>query len=635
MFFSLFILGLVYFIWRSQHQLYNPPYSPEINTVLFMAGNNRPELEQVLKRYNKNPADSMKRRAVEFLIVNMPGKYSQGYDAPWEDIMAAYMRLDKIPNRQLRLQAHGLGKMVIKEDMKHITAQYLINNIESAFAVWEKQTWGKDIPFDIFCEEILPYRVGTEPLENWREKALADFADLNSLFHAQPEISIQQACSMVNRQLPSFSGRQIANLPSQNYSMLMTSSKGICYEMTTLALFVMRALGIPVAQDFTQTWPGKDVGHQWNSLYLGNGERISFMGAEFAPGVPHSGITLPKSKVYRITFAEQNNIKTKTENIPPEFQNRFIKDVSTEYGAVDVELPVLYSPSPNLSVPKYVYISAMGSADWNLAGWGEMKDQKLVFRALGKNVLYLPVYYADNTKTVAHYPFFINDEGTIRVFKPDTFNLSKVKLTCVTIPNNWYYRMINGFFEGSNKADFSDARVLYTIKDVQQLFNVAKIKNPAKFRYIRYVSPPNSWANVAELEFFGKDKTKLKGTIISSPQRNNDVKQEMAFDDDVLTFFESERNNGGWIGMDMGEKYQIDEIHFIPRNSGDGINLRDTYELYYWDNKGWQLLKSQVATMYDSLYYMSPDNALFCFKNKTKRKGGKVFISQNGEQKWM
>jgi len=608
-------------------------YRAEIEESLKYAGNNRRQLERVLNHYSKKPSDSLKLRAAEFLIINMPGKYSQEYDAPSEDVMSAHMRFDKIPDRQSRLRAHGLGEMMIKEDLKHITAQYLINNIESAFAVWEKQPWGKDIPFDIFCEEILPYRVGIEPLENWREKVLADFADLNSLFHTQPEINILRACSLVNLQLPPFGGRQIAHLPPQNYSMLMTSSQGSCNEMTTLALFVMRALGIPVSQDFTRTWPEQNIGHQWNSLYLGNGERISFMGAEYVPGIPHTGIFVPKSKAYRITFAGQNNIKTKPENIPPELRYPFMKDVSAEYGAVDVELPVLY-PSPNPSDQEYVYISIRGSSDWNITAWGQINNQKLVFRALGKNVLYLPVYYADNIKTVAHYPVFINNDGTVRIFKPDIGNLTTGKLTWVGYPDNRYYRMENGFFEGSNKEDFSDATVLHTIKNVQ-LFNVVKIKNPSKFRYIRYVSPPNCWGNVAELEFFGKDKKKLTGTIIGSPQRSNETKREMAFDNDILTFFESERNNNGWIGIDLSEKSQITEINFIPRNSGDAINLGETYELFYWDNKDWQSLKSQVATTYDSLYYMVPDNALFCCKNKTRRKGGRVFIFQDGIQKWI
>jgi hypothetical protein len=41
----LFTIGFVYFTWR-RYQWYNLPYSSEINTVLFMAGDNRKELEK-------------------------------------------------------------------------------------------------------------------------------------------------------------------------------------------------------------------------------------------------------------------------------------------------------------------------------------------------------------------------------------------------------------------------------------------------------------------------------------------------------------------------------------------------------------------------------------------------------------
>jgi hypothetical protein len=89
-------MGLILFIatvitWR-HYQWANPPYSPEINAVLFMAGDNRPELEQVLKHYSQKPEDSLKLRAAEFLIVNMPGKYSEYYDAPWNDIATVCLR---------------------------------------------------------------------------------------------------------------------------------------------------------------------------------------------------------------------------------------------------------------------------------------------------------------------------------------------------------------------------------------------------------------------------------------------------------------------------------------------------------------------------------------------------------------
>jgi hypothetical protein len=53
------------------------PYSNELESVLEQAGKNRRELGKVLKHYSREPSDSLKLRAAEFLIVNMPGKYSR------------------------------------------------------------------------------------------------------------------------------------------------------------------------------------------------------------------------------------------------------------------------------------------------------------------------------------------------------------------------------------------------------------------------------------------------------------------------------------------------------------------------------------------------------------------------------
>ena len=67
-------------------------YPEAIEDVLRQAGKNRKELEKVLKYYGKNPADSLKLRAAKFLIVNMPGKYSEYYDAPWNDVATVHLQ---------------------------------------------------------------------------------------------------------------------------------------------------------------------------------------------------------------------------------------------------------------------------------------------------------------------------------------------------------------------------------------------------------------------------------------------------------------------------------------------------------------------------------------------------------------
>src|SRR5690554_708660 len=48
----------------------------KLETALEMAGDNRIELEKVLEHYSQDPTDSLKLKAAQFLIANMPGHYS-------------------------------------------------------------------------------------------------------------------------------------------------------------------------------------------------------------------------------------------------------------------------------------------------------------------------------------------------------------------------------------------------------------------------------------------------------------------------------------------------------------------------------------------------------------------------------
>jgi hypothetical protein len=245
-------------------------YSPEVEEALRLAGGNRGELETVLKHYSRNPTDSLKLRAAEFLIANMPGKYSEYYDAPWNDVAAVRLRWTSSSDKQRVMDTYKLEKPVRVADARCITAGYLIANIDLAFRAWRNKPWGKHIPFDAFCEEILPYRISTEPLENWREKALASFADIDRAFREDSTMTAVEACNKVNSLLPRF--RLDKDFPPMNYSQLMASTRGMCDSQAALAAFAMRALGIPVTVDFTTHWAFGPTGHHWNSVRDSTGQ---------------------------------------------------------------------------------------------------------------------------------------------------------------------------------------------------------------------------------------------------------------------------------------------------------------------------------------------------------------------------
>ncbi|MDR2038949.1 MAG: discoidin domain-containing protein [Bacteroidales bacterium] len=618
------------FIWYC-HQL-TGYYSPEITEILKLAGSNRSELEKVLKHYDQNPADSLKLRAAEFLIINMPGKYSEYYDAPWNDVATVHLRWTSSSDKQLVLDTYRIGKPVRQDDVTHITAEYLINNIELAFKVWQEQSWGKNVPFNVFCEEILPYRVSTEPIENWREKVLASFADLYKSLIKDTTVTAVEACSRLNDLLPRF--RLDKDFPPMSYSQLMASTRGSCDRSSVLAVFAMRGLGIPVIWDFTPRWPSKATGHSWNGVRNSCGVHISFMGTESNPGKEHQGAYILKSKVYRYVYTRQQHIMADEINIPPLLRDiNSLVDVTAEYEpCADIRVPV---QDNQISKTRYAFLAIPFEMGWDPVAWGNVDTSHIQFLSVGKNSFYLPVYYHNGSQTPASYPFRINEAGECRYFRPDS--LQMVSLTCIAPPDNrWVSRMKGGMFEVANRSDFSDARLIHTVKTIPDpYYHVVSVNLLSTYRYVRYVSPIDGHCNVSILEFYDENNEKLKGRFIGEAPKwlNPLLTNDKAFDGDVDTFCDAVADPS-WTGLDLGEPKQIVKIRYLPRTDGNCIYEGHVYELFFWNGDEWHSLGRKTADSH-ILQYEVPDNALLTIKNITKGKMYAMpFYIEDDIQKW-
>jgi hypothetical protein len=69
----------------------------------------------------------------------------------------------------------------------------------------------------------------------------------------------------------------------------------------------------------------------------------------------------------------------------------------------------------------------------------------------------------------------------------------------------WPSRMLGGYFQGANNAQFLNAVTLFTIATAPPdggIVTSQTITNTTAFRYVRYVGPANGSCNVAELQFF-------------------------------------------------------------------------------------------------------------------------------------
>jgi hypothetical protein len=583
-------------------------YPSEIASILQLAGKNRKELEKVLKYYGKNPADSLKLRAAKFLIVNMPGKYSEYYDAPWNDVATVRLRWTSSSNKKKVLDTYQLEQPSIKEDIKHITAKYLINNIDHAFMVWKEMPWGKDIPFDVFCEEILPYRVGNEPLENWREKVLASFDDLYNLFKKDTTITTLEACRKVNDVLPRF--RMDKDFPHMTYTQLMASTRGTCDAMATLAIFSMRGLGIPVTFDFTPKWVDiPTTGHSWNSVRDNSGKHISFMGCQSNPGEPHQGTILRKYRAYRRVYGKQQKLTLKKEDIPPLLHNYdYIVDVTSEHGGFDIWFPI---PKDYSTEKGPIYLAILQEMEWHPIAWGIVGDFVLDFPSM-KSGIYLPMYYNNGVQTPIGNPFKY-EYRSCRFFLPSSSERTRSFTSIAPMNYEWLHLMKGGKFEVSNNSDFSNAKTIYTVETTGLGYHTVSVKQPSTFRYIRYISSVGTRCSISELEFYNENNKKLLGSAMGSTGDTQKV-----FDGDVDTFFES-ASNPSWVGLDLGESHQVSKIRYLPRTDGNGIYEGHVYELFYWNENEWQSLGRKRADSH-ILQYQVPEFALIYLKNITKNK---------------
>ena len=255
--------------------------SSYLEVALRRAGENRTELEKVLRRYRLHPADSLKYRAACFLIENMPsytyykGELLDHYLSYFERLQEA-RRQGMTPQQLLneikgRYGEFSLAKLERYCDIETVDSAYLCRNIEWAFKVWREQPWGKNVSFADFCEYILPHRIGNETLADWREEIYRKYNPKLNAFRLDsvpdnddPAVAARVLIDTLRRESRFFTTTGPGDeLPHVGPRVALAARSGSCRELSDYVVYVCRALGIPCAVDFLPLHGGGNGGHQW------------------------------------------------------------------------------------------------------------------------------------------------------------------------------------------------------------------------------------------------------------------------------------------------------------------------------------------------------------------------------------
>ena len=252
------------------------------------AGKNRAELEKVLRHYGD---DSRKHRAALFLLEQMADCYS--WSGTNIDTLKRLKQLSGLPGKEAWTDSvkkawnfPQLLSCTKVYDAQVITADFLIRHIDHAFAIWDSRPWSKYYPLEEFIRHVLPYRLGDEPLEDWRESYYMHFANrVDSIYSGGDVIRKTQAVeTIINRD--GFQWNELfPSLPHLGAGYLFRHRLGSCRESCDFTLYLLRALGIPSVTDHYIVSPHTSGMHWWNAVRDTTGSLVPFWLEESKVGI--------------------------------------------------------------------------------------------------------------------------------------------------------------------------------------------------------------------------------------------------------------------------------------------------------------------------------------------------------------
>ena len=620
-----------------------------LEDALRLAGDNRPELEKVLAHYRQNPEDSLKYRAAVFLIENMPGHYSVDYpemDNYFEQVKSIFAydnKTKKQADSLISLITVNYQQMKAVYDIQAISASYLIDQIDLAFET-RNYPWAKSIPWEDFCEYVLPYRSANEPFEDWRLLYKQRMANvLDSLISVQASDSLVCATFMSFFKSEAFVGIINSFPVPLKPSLYLEMNTGSCNDLTLFTQYVIRTAGLPVTYDFTPQWANRLYGHEWNAL-ISNGEAVSFQINDQVPFAEH---LLYKAndklaKAYRKMFSLQKEslpMQKPKEEIPPLFRSPLMQDVSEYYfKPTDIQVDLIYPPPV---AKQYAYMMVFNNREWRPVAWGRIRNNRVTFPKMSTGCVYLVMYYDKGNYYTASDLFCLDNDGNKKIIIPHPTNKESVTLIRKYPFYNHSYvlaeRMPGGKFQVANRADFKDAITVHEIDTLENLtFQYVRLDSIPACKYFRYLSSGKGHVFLAEMSVYGTEGRKLTGKIIGTDgsRENNGRVKSNVFDGNNLTYFDAPSASGGWVGLEFDQKEQIQVIKYLPRNDDNHINENEEYELFYYDHD-WISLGKRTGDQTHVLKYDNvPENALLWLRNHTKGEEERIFMYENGKQVW-
>jgi len=180
-------------------------------------------------------------------------------------------------------------------DKVTLRAAFLTENLDLAMKARAEFAWAKDVPDEIFINDVLPYAVFDEPRDPWRADFMAKAAPL-----VKDAKTATEAAQILNRdffKLIKTHYHTERKRTNQSPKESIEQGKATCTGLSIILVDACRAVGIPARAVGTPLWWDKSGNHTWVEIW---DEDWHFMGADEydAKGLNHGWFTDHASRAH-------------------------------------------------------------------------------------------------------------------------------------------------------------------------------------------------------------------------------------------------------------------------------------------------------------------------------------------------
>lgn len=152
-----------------------------------------------------------------------------------------------------------------QRDLQSLSSEFLSDNVALTYKVIQEVPWGKNIPPDIFLNDVLPYASATEYRDNWRKRLYEICMPM-----VKDCTSPREAAKILNQKIFKLLGVKYSTkrrAPDQGPFETMETGVATCTGLSILLVNACRSVGVPARLAGTPLWYNKSGNHTWVEIW--------------------------------------------------------------------------------------------------------------------------------------------------------------------------------------------------------------------------------------------------------------------------------------------------------------------------------------------------------------------------------